>query len=85
MDFFDRDQDGQIWPLDTYRGFRSLGFNPLISAAAVPLIHGTFSYWSGDSWLPDPFFRIFLKNAHKTKHGSDRWGGPAGDAVLFIN
>ena len=22
-------------------------------------------------WLPDPFMRIFMKNMHKTKHGSD--------------
>jgi hypothetical protein len=42
--FFDADNDGAIWPLDTYRGFRRLGFNPLFSALAMPFIHGSFSY-----------------------------------------
>ena len=29
--FFDPDADGIIWPGDTYRGFRRLGFSPGIS------------------------------------------------------
>lgn len=48
-----------------------LGFNPLFSAAAVPFIHGSFSYPTLDGWLPDLFFRIYLKNVHRGKHGSD--------------
>lgn len=69
--FFDPDNDGVIWPADTYFGFRALGFNPLLCVLAILVIHGTFSYWSGDSWLPHPGFPIYLRNAHKTKHGSD--------------
>lgn len=38
---------------------------------AVPFIHGSFSYASCNSWLPDPFFRLYIKNMHLCKHGSD--------------
>lgn len=69
--FWDRDSDGIMWPTDTYVGFRKLGFNVFISALAVPVIHGTFSWWTQDAWMPDPFFRIQLKNIHRGKHGSD--------------
>ncbi|KAI8464843.1 MAG: Caleosin related protein-domain-containing protein [Monoraphidium minutum] len=78
--FFDRDGDGVLWPSDTYVGFRRIGFNRLISLLAVPFIHGSFSYVSRElrlgfptvsGWLPDPFFRVFIKNMHRGKHGSD--------------
>ncbi|OCH89018.1 Caleosin-domain-containing protein [Obba rivulosa] len=70
-DFFDTDNDGVIWPLDTYRGFRDLGFNILLSLIAVFIIHANFSYPTGNSIFPDPFFRLYVKNMHKAKHGSD--------------
>jgi peroxygenase len=44
--FFDRDNDGVLWPMDTYVGFRRIGFNRIISFLAVPFIHGSFSYVS---------------------------------------
>ncbi|KAL4437268.1 hypothetical protein ABPG75_004407 [Micractinium tetrahymenae] len=69
--FWDRDNDGILWPSDTYVGFRKLGFNVLLSAIAVPVIHGTFSWWTCPSWVPDPAMRIFIKNIHRGKHGSD--------------
>ena len=37
--FWDRDGDGEIWPCDTWRGFRDLGFNILFSALAVLCIN----------------------------------------------
>jgi len=52
-------------------GFRRLGFGYLVSSLAVPFIHGSFSYPSNPGIIPDPFFRIWLKNIHRTKHGSD--------------
>jgi len=71
QEFWDMDQDGVIWPSDTFVGFNRLGFPAVLSVIAVLVIHGTFSYWSGDSWIPHLGFPIKLKNAHKTKHGSD--------------
>ncbi|KAF9103325.1 hypothetical protein BGX27_010623 [Mortierella sp. AM989] len=70
-DFFDRDGDGIIWPIDTFRGFRTLGFNLLLSLLAVFIIHSNFSYPTAPSWMPDPFFRIWIHRIHKDKHGSD--------------
>jgi peroxygenase len=70
-DFFDRDHDGVLWPQDTFTGFHRLGFGIILSWVAVLVIHGNFSYPTVSGWLPDPFFRVFLKNIHKDKHGSD--------------
>lgn len=69
--FFDPDADGIIWPLDTYRGFRALEFNILLSIIATLFINGGLSYPSVPGILPDPFFRIWVQNIHKCKHGSD--------------
>jgi len=69
--FFDRDKDGIIWPQDTYIGFRRLGFNILVSLFAAFIIHLSLSFRTVPGVLPDPLFRIWLDNIHKTKHGSD--------------
>jgi len=69
--FFDTDGDGIIWPRDTWRGFRILGYNLLICLFSVIAIHGAFSYLTWGSLLPDPFFRLKIKNMHKAIHGSD--------------
>ena len=69
--FFDTDSDCVIWPLDTYRGFRRLGYNILLSAIAVLIIHANFSYPTLSSFIPDPCFRIYTSLIHKDKHGSD--------------
>ncbi|KAG2447872.1 hypothetical protein HYH02_007328 [Chlamydomonas schloesseri] len=69
--FWDRDNDGVIYPIDTFVGFRRLGFNLLISTLAVPFIHLSFSYPTLKGWLPDPRLPIYLDQIHRTKHGSD--------------
>ncbi|KAL1869025.1 hypothetical protein Plec18167_008028 [Paecilomyces lecythidis] len=71
--FWDRDNDGQIYPWDTYIGFRELGFNIFFSLLAVLIINLNFSYPTrlAHSWLPDPFFRVYVDSVHKAKHGSD--------------
>lgn len=69
--FFDRDKDGILWPQDTYIGFRRIGFNILVSLFAAFIIHLNFSFRTVPGILPDPFFRIWIDNIHKTKHGSD--------------
>ncbi|KAL7938007.1 Caleosin related domain-containing protein [Trichoderma chlorosporum] len=70
-DYFDQDKDGIIWPQDTFRGLYALGFNFLFCLVSVFVIHFAFSYPTVPGRLPDPFFRIYLKNIHKDKHGSN--------------
>jgi peroxygenase len=69
--YWDQDGDGVIWPLDTYRGCRAWGWNIILSALAMVIINGALSYPTVSGLLPDPFFRIYIKNIHKDKHGSD--------------
>ncbi|KAH9903947.1 Caleosin-domain-containing protein [Xylariomycetidae sp. FL2044] len=69
--FFDQDHDGVIWPSDTYTGCRKIGWNIFLSALATWIINLNLSYPTQPSWVPDPFFRIYLANMHKCKHGSD--------------
>lgn len=69
--WWDFDGDGTIYPWDTFSGFRKLGFNPLLSFAAIFVIHGTFSYPTSHTWIPSPLFPINLDRMHRTKHGSD--------------
>jgi len=69
--FFDRDSDGIVWPWDTFCGFYALGFSLLFSGLAAVTIHSVLSYPTCPSWLPDPFFRIWLERIHRDKHGSD--------------
>lgn len=69
--FFDLNKDGRISPLETFLGFRSLGFNLFISFCAIFLINLPFAYISQDSWIPDPRLYIYIKNIHRAKHGSD--------------
>jgi peroxygenase len=69
--FFDQDGDGVIWPRDTYNACRQLGWGIFLSALATWIINLNLSYPTQPSWLPDPFFRIYIANIHKCKHGSD--------------
>jgi len=71
IEFFDRNKDGVIDPIDTWVGFRALGYNIVMTIIAVLMIHGTMSYGSQDSWIPDIFFRVYIKNIRRCKHGSD--------------
>jgi hypothetical protein len=66
--FFDTDGDGIIWPLDTYRGFRELGFNIPFSLMTI-IINLAFSFPTriAHTWLPDPFFRIYVDSMYKAK------------------
>ncbi|KAF9985483.1 hypothetical protein BGZ65_010711 [Modicella reniformis] len=70
-EFFDSDHDGVIWPIDTYVGFRALGFNLLLSIVSVFIIHLNLAYPTSPTWIPDPFSRIWTARIHKSKHGSD--------------
>ncbi|KAJ7779000.1 Caleosin [Mycena metata] len=69
--FFDQDNDGLIYPLDTYNGFREIGFGMIISLLAMFFIHIAFSWFTFGTFLPDPLFRIRVAGIHRAVHGSD--------------
>ncbi|KAG6552940.1 hypothetical protein Mapa_005473 [Marchantia paleacea] len=69
--FFDRNNDGVIYPNETYEGFKALGYSTGISTLAALVINGAFSYPTYDGWVPDLRFPIYLEKIHRTKHGSD--------------
>lgn len=69
--FFDRNGDGLIMPWETYESMRILGYNVLLALFATIVIHVFFSYWTLDTWIPDPFFAIVIRNVDRLKHGSD--------------
>ncbi|XP_076935097.1 peroxygenase-like isoform X2 [Bidens hawaiensis] len=71
VSFFDQDDNWIIFPWETYKGFRDLGFNVLASFICMVLVHGAMSYVTLPTWLPSPFFPIYIENIHKAKHGSD--------------
>ncbi|KAI9223250.1 Caleosin related protein-domain-containing protein [Blastocladiella britannica] len=68
--FFDRHHRGYISMLDTFFGFRELGFNVPFSILAMCIINFSLSYSTCPTLLPDPLFRVYIKNIHKAKHGS---------------
>jgi len=74
VEFFDTDHDNVIYPLDTYRGLRRLGFNFVFCVVNAAAIHAGLAYASQKSWIPvlgNPFFKVFVENIHRDKHGSD--------------
>lgn len=71
VDYFDLNGDGIITPAETFLAASMLGFGLISGTIGMIVIHGMFSYVCADSWIPDPYFRIKIKNIHRGKHGSD--------------
>lgn len=69
--YWDPDNDGIIWPQDTYKGIRAWGWSIPLTFLAAYIIHVGLSYSTVPGFLPDPFFRIWIHRSHKSKHGSD--------------
>ncbi|PPQ87850.1 hypothetical protein CVT25_009502 [Psilocybe cyanescens] len=65
--FFDRDDDGIIWPSDTGPVDVDIS-TPLVTRRALAISN---SYVTWGSILPDLLFRLKIKNMHRGKHGSD--------------
>ncbi|GAQ89646.1 Caleosin [Klebsormidium nitens] len=70
VDFFDTDEDGLIYPWDTFHGFRRLGYNPLICALAGLFINSAMAFPTAPGIL-DIRLPIYTQRIHRAKHGSD--------------
>ncbi|TNY19509.1 Caleosin related protein-domain-containing protein [Rhodotorula diobovata] len=69
--WWDPDHDGVIWPWDTFSGFHQLGFALFWCILSVFIIHPGFSWFTNESWIPNPLMPINVKHIHRAKHGSD--------------
>ncbi|KAK1413713.1 hypothetical protein QVD17_35491 [Tagetes erecta] len=72
VSFFDRNNDGVIYPWETFKGFRAIGSGILLSSVAAVFINVGLSGKTrpGKKW-PNLRFPIYVENIKMAKHGSD--------------
>ncbi|CAL0318473.1 unnamed protein product [Lupinus luteus] len=71
VSFFDRNHDGIIYPIETFQGFRALGFGILLSTVAANFINAGLSQATRPGKSPSILLPIEVKNIQLGKHGSD--------------
>ncbi|XP_076947202.1 putative peroxygenase 4 [Bidens hawaiensis] len=70
--FFDRNNDGVIYPWETFQGFRAIGSGILLSSFAAVFINvGLSGKTRPGTKCPNLLFPINIENIKMAKHGSD--------------
>nr|XP_043610100.1 probable peroxygenase 3 [Erigeron canadensis] len=69
--FFDQNNDGIVYPWETYTGLRDIGFGMLFSLIAGLGFNITFSYPTLPGYIPSLLLPVYIANIHKGKHPSD--------------
>nr|XP_043624326.1 probable peroxygenase 4 [Erigeron canadensis] len=72
VEFFDRNNDGVIYPWETFQGFRAIGSGIVLSSVAALFINmGLSGKTRPGKKLPNLLFPIEIQNINMAKHGSD--------------
>ncbi|KAL8137477.1 hypothetical protein V2J09_003478 [Rumex salicifolius] len=69
--FFDMNNDGIVYPWETFKGFRAIGCGLTLSAFAAVFINLGLSQKTRPGKFPSIRLPIEIKNIAKAKHGSD--------------